>query len=445
MLGVTRQLADCTAVAMAKGWPIAEHYCDDDLSAYSGKARPAYRRLLQDLRDRRIDGVVVYALDRLHRQPRELEEFLDVCLASNVTHLANATGEVDLGTDDGQLFARILSAMNKKESDDKGRRLKRKHLEIAQAGRWAGGTRAYGYATDRTIAPSEAAIIREAVARVLAGETLRGVTTDLNKRGIATVTGAKWSTTVVRRMLMSPGLSGQRTLHGQVVSKAVWEPILTPHETARLSTLFSDPARRVNRSARRYLLTGLLHCALCGAKLVARPRADKRRCYVCATGPGFHGCGKIRILSDTLEEFVAEAVLYRLDSPELTQAMRTDPDADRNASDLEIKIAEDQAQLEELAGSYAAREITLAEWLLARHIVETRQEASKAAFARLDRHAALRSLSGQSDRLRSQWADLNLDRRRAVITTLLDRVSIHPGIRGLNRFDPRRIEPLWRV
>src|SRR6185437_3880522 len=74
-LGVARQLQDCEQLAAAKGWTIAERYVDDDVSAYSGKPRPAYVRMLDDVRTGAIDAVVVYHLDRLHRQPKELEEF----------------------------------------------------------------------------------------------------------------------------------------------------------------------------------------------------------------------------------------------------------------------------------------------------------------------------------------------------------------------------------
>ena len=47
-LGVSRQVADCHELAAARGWDITEHYVDDDISAYSGKPRPDYRRMLAD-------------------------------------------------------------------------------------------------------------------------------------------------------------------------------------------------------------------------------------------------------------------------------------------------------------------------------------------------------------------------------------------------------------
>ena len=42
---------------------------------------------------------------------------------------------------------------------------------------------------------------------------------------------------------------------------------------ATMRAILADPARRTNRTARRYLLRGLLRCGLCGAHAVARPRA----------------------------------------------------------------------------------------------------------------------------------------------------------------------------
>src|SRR5438309_10588612 len=107
-LGVGRQLADCNQLAQLRGWEVVAEYVDDDVSAYSGKRRPEYSRMLNDLRCGSIGGVVVYHLDRLHRQQRELEEFFDVCKAAGVDHLATVTGELDLANPDDRFQARIL-------------------------------------------------------------------------------------------------------------------------------------------------------------------------------------------------------------------------------------------------------------------------------------------------------------------------------------------------
>src|SRR6478609_3963627 len=78
-LGVKRQLADCRAEAKRRGWPVVAEFVDDDISAYSGKNRPQYRAMLEAIRDRQADAVLVYHVDRLHRRPIELEEFVNAC------------------------------------------------------------------------------------------------------------------------------------------------------------------------------------------------------------------------------------------------------------------------------------------------------------------------------------------------------------------------------
>src|SRR6188472_4146785 len=138
-LAIGRQLDDCERLAEERGWRVVERYIDQDVSAYKGRLRPAYRRLLGDLRTGSIDGVIVYHLDRLHRQPRELEEFFDDCKAAGVDDLASVTGRINLADPDGQFQARILGAVAKKESDGKSRRIRRKHEELAAAGRLSGG------------------------------------------------------------------------------------------------------------------------------------------------------------------------------------------------------------------------------------------------------------------------------------------------------------------
>jgi site-specific DNA recombinase len=446
MLGVTRQVTDCRALAERRGWRVADTYIDDDVSAYKGKPRPQYRRMLDDMRAGAVDAVVVWHLDRLHRNPKELEEFFEVCDAAMVSALASVSGVTDLSTDDGRLMARIMGAVARKESDDKSRRITRKHLEMAQAGRLVrNSTRPFGYRDDwRTPEPSEAAAIREAARRLLAGDSLRGLATDWNARGILSVRGGSWSVQVLKRMMLSARISGQRSYRGEIVATGDWEPIITPDESARLRALLSDPARLTRRTVRSYFLSGgLLRCRICGAVLVARPRGDHTRRYICAKGPGKPGCGGIAILAEPLEKFIADAVLYRLDTPELAAALAGASTPDDNAE--RSALALDRAQLEELARAYGERQITFPEYLAARKPIEARIETAQRQITRATGTEAIAPYIGQSGALRAAWKDLPLTRQRAIVAAVLDRATIGPGLRGRTRFDADRIDPLWRV
>ncbi|MGC8628409.1 MAG: recombinase family protein, partial [Acidimicrobiales bacterium] len=76
-LGVARQEAECRALAERLGWSVAKVYADNDISAYRRRRRPGYEALLAAVKQGQVDGLVVWHNDRLHRQQRELEDFID--------------------------------------------------------------------------------------------------------------------------------------------------------------------------------------------------------------------------------------------------------------------------------------------------------------------------------------------------------------------------------
>ena len=148
-LGVARQEQDCRILAAQRGWTIVDVYVDNDISASDGKPRPAYTRLLDDLAEGLIEAVLVWDLDRLRRRPAELEAFLDLADRHKIA-LASVGGDVDLATPEGRLVARIKGAVARQEVEQVSRRLRRKQLELAQAGKVSnGGIRPFGYTHDR--------------------------------------------------------------------------------------------------------------------------------------------------------------------------------------------------------------------------------------------------------------------------------------------------------
>jgi DNA invertase Pin-like site-specific DNA recombinase len=444
-LGVRRQIADCERLAERRGWVVADRYVDDDISAWSGKRRPQYERLLADLRSGAIGGVLVYHLDRLTRSDlRELESFVDLCDRQRAA-LDCVTGPVDLSTATGRLTARMLGSLARYESDHRSERIVRKHEEIAAAGGVSGGgSRPYGYEADKvTVRPAEAAVVKECARRFLAGESLRSIASDLNRRGVPTAGGGEWQSQSLRRMLKSARISGQREHKGEIVSAAVWPAIITPEETTQIRARLAEPERRTNKAVRRYVLAGILICGQCGEKLVARPRAGGERRYACATGPGFSGCGKTFVTAEPVEAFVTEAVLHRVDAPEVAAAVEqrpANPDLQRWYEQLDA----DKQQLEELAQAYGRREFSMAEWRAAREPIEQRLTAARKELARATRSSALDQYVGRGKQLRADWGELDLSQQHAIIAAVVDRVEVGPGRRGYNRFDESRLTPFWR-
>ncbi|WP_221633870.1 recombinase family protein [Nocardioides luti] len=157
--GVARQVQDCHALAERLTWAVSGEYLDNDVSAYSGRRRPEYERLLGDIGDGFIDGVLVWHQDRLHRRPIELEQFFTVIDTAGIANnVKTVTGNSDFGTGDGVFIAQLIGAVAAKESADKSRRVARKNDQNAAEGKpHRGSTRPYGYRSDfTTIDPEEA-------------------------------------------------------------------------------------------------------------------------------------------------------------------------------------------------------------------------------------------------------------------------------------------------
>jgi multidrug resistance efflux pump len=178
--------------------------------------------------------------------------------------------------------------------------------------------------------------------------------------------------------------------------------------------------------------------------MVARPDAQGRRRYVCAKGPGQAGCGRLSALAEPLEELITEAVLYRLDTPELAVALADVRAQQAELAGLHDQIAADQAMLDELAADYAERRIGRSEWMAAREPIQTRIDQARRLLSRLSPTTPIDGYVGQADVLRAVWTGLALSRQQAIVRVVIDHVTAHTARRG-HGFDPDRFEPTWRL
>jgi site-specific DNA recombinase len=294
-LGVERQERDARKLAERKGWEVADVYVDNDLSAYTGKRRPEFERLLADVKAKRIRAVVAYHPDRLYRHPRDLEAFVETIEAAGAKVATVAAGEFDLATASGRMVARMLGAAARGESERASERIRRQRLSQVEAGRrQGGGRRPFGYTADMKVDRAEAVLIREAVEQLLAGASLYRVAQDWNERGVTTPGGHRWRGANLRRMVVRPLLAGLR-VHGPTgtVTSGSWTPIVTEDEHRLLVARFPEGVHGRGKgertTRRRALLSGLVCCSECGRRLLWSAGR-----YVCDRGRS-GGCGRVRV------------------------------------------------------------------------------------------------------------------------------------------------------
>jgi DNA invertase Pin-like site-specific DNA recombinase len=438
-----RQLEDCRKLAESRDWTVANVFEDSDLSAYNRHVvRPEFERMIAAVKAREIDVVLAWKLDRLTRRLRDFSALDEACEAAGA-RVVTVVDAIDTSTSAGRVVASIMVSLARAESENISLRVTRKHEELAKAGRpSAGGSRAFGYSQDRmTIVEDEAAMIRAAVDRIMAGESTRGICREWEGRGIVSTTGKSWKPGPLKRMLMSPHLSAQRD-RGGVLTAGCWPAILTPEQTTRLAIILSDPGRRLNQvgNARSYLLSGFLRCGSCGEPLVARPRVDHARRYVCATGPGLGNCGKLARMAGPVEDVVRDRLFAALDGPDLRAAL-ADAHPEHDDGGLLVAIAEDEAQLRELAVDYANRTFTKAEYFTMKDTISGRIQAARKQLRQRTRAGVL---ADATDVLRGRWEGGTLEWRRTLIASLIEHIVIMAAVKGDNRFNPALVRVIWR-
>ena len=440
-----RQMEDAQMMAERRGWDVVDTFEDVDLSAYNTRVkRPEFERMLNAIRDREIDGVIVWKLDRLSRQQRDLARVLDTC-APHKAFVASVTEPIDTREATGQFVAELLVAQARMESANSSIRQKRKAKEQAQQGLApTNGKRCFGYDRRYTaLVDHEAALIREARDRLFAGESMRSVTLDFERRGVVGTEGHAWRAQLLKRLLISPTISGYREIDG-VRYKGAWEAVISEEDRLRLRTLLH---RRVGTPrvspARKYLLTGFVRCGNCGGRMSAHMRSNQSGQYVCASQPGYPNCGGVTVKSEPLEELVKEMVIAAVDEQALAEALEARGEEDDGLAEA---VGRDEAKIEALSRDFYVEDlVTREEFFAARGELVKRLEANRAKLAQRDRRGVLGAFVGESGQLRRAWEAGALEWRQSIVGALLEQVVISKtAVKGRQPFDSSRVRPVWR-
>jgi site-specific DNA recombinase len=441
-LGVTRQLEDCRTYAERRGWTVVDEYVDNDISASAGRRRPAYRKLLADIESRHVQAVVVWALDRLHRRPAELETFINLADQHKIA-LGSVGGDVDLATPAGRLHARIMGSVARHEVEQKGERIRRAALQRAERGGNHGGLRTYGYTGDGLhLVPAEADEVQHMFDALLSGVPLGALIRDLNARSVPTVRGGPWTASTVRDILVRGRNAGLSEYKGEVVGEGQWPKIVTEEVWRAAKALLRDPSRRTTTGNRAsYLISGIATCGRCGCAITSAgikysdPGRGHRYIYRCRVN---YCVGRRR---DWVDDYITEAIIERLSRPDATKLL-----VDEQAPDFAALAVEAQAlrvQLDEAAAAFADRVITVSQLRVATERLRARLDDVEAAQAHQGRAPVLSALVGADD-VRAEWSGMGLDPRRAVVQTLME-IVLHPGGGGKRTFDSKYVEIKWKI
>jgi len=439
--GVDRQLQDCTALVKRNRWKLAaEPFVDNDVSAYNGKGRPAYKALLAKVRAGEVGRIVVYHMDRLYRQPRELEDVIELAEKGQLEVICVTGSRYDLSDSDGQLNARMIVSVAKKSSQDTARRQRDKQHKDRAAGRYTGGPRPFGWNSGPqpgTLVPhpKESAVLLAAMDKVLEGASLNDVAREWTRDKVR---GRAWNGTDVTRTLTMPRHAALIVHDGAVVGDAKWKPLVDRAKWELVCAALKDRSRFAGVPRRRTMLTGIVVCGECGAKMVRSSGIRKGvRVWRCHDAPNHPGCGKVSIRADRLEPLVVEATLEHVDGVDLADLVGEDaPDLSGITKQLTgLDRREDQ-----LGRSYAAGKVSRRLMETSSAVIEKERELLRARLSRLGKRRTLSEYAGRPGLLRAGWANLTTDQQRAIIAESLGKVTIRRAAKRGWQFDSSRID-----
>lgn len=302
-LGIARQEQECRELADKLGLEVVEVYSDNDISAYkSTRARTGYTRLLADIGAGKVQAVVCWHLDRLHRNTRDLETYLAV--SESFPTFTVAGGSFDLTTPSGRATAKTVGAWAQAEVEQKALRQKAKNRQLAQAGErlGRGGPVPFGYDVDRVNPhPVYGPMVVAAYKKVLDskdGSVLAGIAADWQKAGAPMLQSKsqRWDRSSVKRVLLRESNAGLVVLRGKVLPgvESKWKPLVEVSTFYAVKAKLTDPARRSSPgSAPRHLLSGIAVCDTCGSPLRRQKIGGKARTnsavYACSNRRSVRG------------------------------------------------------------------------------------------------------------------------------------------------------------
>jgi DNA invertase Pin-like site-specific DNA recombinase len=244
---------------VGEGWKLISTAYDDGGLSGGNMDRPGLQKLLEDIKSKRIDVVVVYKVDRLTRSLADFAKIVEVFDASGVSFVA-VTQQFNTTSSMGRLTLNILLSFAQFEREVTGERIRDKIAASKAKGMWMGGYVPLGYRlADRKlhVIPEEAERIKLIFERYLQEGNVRKLRKALDRDGIRSKSrghiegrmsgGTSFSRGALYQILRSPLYIGQirhkdsvhTGQHDAIVSKELWDRV-----QASLDSTNAEPGPR---------------------------------------------------------------------------------------------------------------------------------------------------------------------------------------------------------
>lgn len=251
-----------------KGYEIYKVYADEGISAKDDK-RPAYQEMIQDIKDKKINVIVAFKLDRLTRSVFDIEKLMKFvndyeCDIDCMADESNTT------TSNGRMVMRIMTSVSQNEIEKCSERTKFGLVGDIKAGHIPGPLPLGYQRIDKKMIPDP--LTKDIIVRLydlyLEGKSYQTIANIYNKEQVLGKTN--WLDSTISRMITNEiykgdYVHGRSTKHPTYYENVV-EPLVSKEKWEDCQYQKQRNARHYERTA-TYLFTNKLKCSRCGCFL----------------------------------------------------------------------------------------------------------------------------------------------------------------------------------
>ena len=302
---VRAQIEKLSDYARIMGWNIYKIYADEGISGKNISERPAINAMIQDIKDKKINSVLVFKVDRLTRSIRDLVELVEIFNTSDCTFVS-LLESIDTKTASGRMFLKIIGIFAEFERENI---MERTRLGLERKARegyaLSTGNSSYGYNLPvgekiQIINEEEAKIVREVFhSYVYANKSFTRIASDLNIRKVPTKKGSNWDGRTIKKLLTNPNYIGN--VRYSLNDKSRYFEVKGHHEAIISQELYDKAQLKISKIEKKSFtkrpredtfFSGTLYCSVCGRKLSSRQNYKMLKNGSKSTNTGYRCVGK---------------------------------------------------------------------------------------------------------------------------------------------------------
>jgi len=306
---LTEQLDKLKTLCKLRDYNVYDIYEDAGISAKDTN-RPAFKRMLEDVKSHKVNVIVAYKLDRLTRSVKDLENIV-LELEKHGCVLECAMDDINTTSANGRFFVRMLTVLSQLEIERVSERtkfglvgaIKDGHIPVPKT---------LGFTRDNKKLvpdPTEVPIVERIFDLYLKGNSYQTIANIFNEENIL---NKKWYDTTILKILSNPLYKGDYISGARSGTPILYENVVEPIISKKLWKNCQEQSRRNQRNYTRrndYIFFQKIECPSCKRIMACKAPGGKKKKYI------YYQCNdcKTMIREDNLVDLLLNQILTIID------------------------------------------------------------------------------------------------------------------------------------